>query len=135
MTVKELKEKLNEFDDNLIVLLPDESKEGIWPWTDVVNLSQGVNEADGCLFIDNYEEDDSEEENHSTGCRHEWFFQETQRKCRTSNYGSGYTAHFERVDLYYCKHCCETMKKEQKSSVILPFGGIHHPENYAPVWY
>lgn len=59
MTVKELKEKLNEFDDNLIVLLPDESKEGIWPWTDVVNLCQGVNEADGCLFIDTYEEDDS----------------------------------------------------------------------------
>ena len=58
MTVKELKEKLNQFDDHLIVYIIDEDKLGkIWPWTTDINLSQGVNEADGCVFLDNYIED------------------------------------------------------------------------------
>ena len=61
MTVKELKEKLEQFDDNLLVMIPNR-------WyleTDCKtfevparNVSRGVNEFDGCLFIDEYEEDD-----------------------------------------------------------------------------
>ena len=56
MKVKELKELLNEFDDNLIVMMPNEKQhvlpESFWcvPVTDVY---QGVNESDGCVFIDN----------------------------------------------------------------------------------
>ena len=60
MTVKELKEKLNQFDDNLIVMIPGKG------WCPELNsfkcipaksLSQGINEADCCVFIDDYEED------------------------------------------------------------------------------
>lgn len=56
MTVKELKEKLNQFNDNFIVMIPNENlhrvEDAFWcvPATDVY---QGVNEADGCVFIDN----------------------------------------------------------------------------------
>ena len=59
MTVKELKEKLNQFDDNLIVMIPCENPDQCeyFPFTSAKNVSQGVNEADGCLFIDDYEED------------------------------------------------------------------------------
>ena len=61
MTVKELKEKLNEFDDNLIVMIPNEDlyrlPDARW-FVRALNVSQGVNELDFCLFIDNYEEDD-----------------------------------------------------------------------------
>jgi hypothetical protein len=53
MTVKELKEKLNEFDDRLLVY--SINGEG---YSLVLNVSQGCNEADGCLFLDHYEEDD-----------------------------------------------------------------------------
>lgn len=54
MTVKELKEKLNEFDDNLIVMACTD----MGGYFEVNNVSRGVNEFDGCLFIDDYEEDD-----------------------------------------------------------------------------
>ena len=56
MTVKELKEKLNKFDDHLIVMIPNEKlhrlPDPVWcvPATDIY---QGVNEADGCVFIEN----------------------------------------------------------------------------------
>lgn len=58
MTVKELKEQLNKFDDNLIVMIPNQE----WPYSSLQNVpaknvSQGVNEWDCCLFIDDYEED------------------------------------------------------------------------------
>ena len=60
MTVKELKEKLNQFDDNLIVMIPNAG----WhpfsidpPDIPVGSVSQGVNEFDGGLFLDGYEED------------------------------------------------------------------------------
>ena len=63
MTVKELKEKLNEFNDNFIVMIPNENlyldPSAIW-CVSARNVSQGVNEFDGCLFIDDYEEDDDE---------------------------------------------------------------------------
>lgn len=51
LTVKELKETLNKFDDRLLVFSVD--GEGYSP---VINVTQGVNEADGCLFLDHYEE-------------------------------------------------------------------------------
>ena len=57
MKVKELKEKLNEFDDNLIVLAIDDMG-GYFP---ILNVSRGFNEADGCLFLDGYEEDEEVE--------------------------------------------------------------------------
>ena len=58
MTVKELKEKLNQFDDRLFVMAIDDMG-GYFP---ILNVSQGFNEADGCLFLDGYEEDEDEEE-------------------------------------------------------------------------
>jgi hypothetical protein len=54
MTVKELKEKLNQFDDRLIVIAIGAAGE----YFQVLNVSQGFNEADGCLFLDGYEEDE-----------------------------------------------------------------------------
>lgn len=56
MTVKELKEKLNEFDDNLIVMIPNENLyrdlKVVW-CVSATDVYQGVNETDGCLFIEN----------------------------------------------------------------------------------
>ena len=59
MTVKELKEKLNQFNDNLIVMISCEDPDRCeyFPFTSAKHVSQGVNEADGCLFIDDYEEE------------------------------------------------------------------------------
>ena len=69
-------------------------------------------------------------------CKHKWIFQETQRKTSTTCGEGGYwTAHFHRVDVYYCENCCEIKNVEKKESVCLPFGGIHHVSNFAPIWY
>ena len=59
MTVKELKEKLEKFDDYLIVMIPCEDPDRCeyFPFTSAKNVSQGVNEFDGAVFIDDYEED------------------------------------------------------------------------------
>lgn len=55
MTVKELKEELNKFDDNLTVLITSECH----PWyTPCVNVAQGINELDGCIILDDYDEED-----------------------------------------------------------------------------
>lgn len=54
MTVKELKEKLNKFDDNLIVMVPNLDWDSYVP---VTSVTRGVNEHDGCVFIDDYVED------------------------------------------------------------------------------
>lgn len=61
MTVRELKEKLKQFDDNLIVLIPNAS----WhpysidpPEIPATSVRRGVNELDGCVIIDDYVEDD-----------------------------------------------------------------------------
>ena len=59
MTVKELKEKLNQFDDRLIVLAIDD----MGNYFPILNISKGFNEADGYLFLDGYEEDEDEESN------------------------------------------------------------------------
>jgi len=61
MTVKELKEKLNRFNDNLIVMIPNGefySGDSLFECVVATNVCQGVNEFDGCVFIDNYEEVD-----------------------------------------------------------------------------
>ena len=60
MTVKELKELLNKFDDNLIVMIPNRYWEEPGQRYEVParHVSQGVNEFDGCLFIDDYIEED-----------------------------------------------------------------------------
>jgi hypothetical protein len=63
MTVKELKEKLNQFDDNLIVMIPNAGWHPfsiVPPEIPATSVTQGVNEADGCLFIDYDEEYDDE---------------------------------------------------------------------------
>ena len=54
MTVKELKEKLDLFPDYLIVMIPSFSVS----CEEATYVSRGVNEADGCLFIDSYVGDD-----------------------------------------------------------------------------
>ena len=54
MTVKELKEKLERFDDNLIVMACTDMG-GFFP---IHNVSQGFNEADGCVFLDDYVEEE-----------------------------------------------------------------------------
>lgn len=61
MTVKELKEKLTQFDNDLHVMIPNEDlyrdSKAIW-YVPAMNISQGVNELDACLFIDGYVEED-----------------------------------------------------------------------------
>lgn len=54
MTVKELKEKLEQFDERLIVLAIDDMGD----YFQILNVSRGCNEADGCLFLDGWEEED-----------------------------------------------------------------------------
>ena len=54
MTVKELREKLNQFPDSCIVCIPGSSA----GYTLAENVTQGVNELDSLVFIDDYVEDD-----------------------------------------------------------------------------
>lgn len=56
MTVKELKEKLNQFPDNCIVCIPNKDWTTCVNHTVALNITQGVNELDGLVFIDDYEE-------------------------------------------------------------------------------
>ena len=50
MTIKELINKLNKYPDNFLVLMFDaESDIG---YTAVSDIIRGVNEFDGCIFID-----------------------------------------------------------------------------------
>ena len=67
-------------------------------------------------------------------CEHKWVFQETKKKT-SIRYQNGYTAHFDRTDIYYCEKCCEIKKIEKGEYVDLPFGGIHHVKDFAPSWY
>ena len=63
MTVRELKEKLEQFDDNLVVMIPDANwtPEKSWlPYIPATSVARGVNEEDGCLFITDYVEDEDE---------------------------------------------------------------------------
>lgn len=56
MTVRELKEKLEQFPENCVVIIS--SGDDYVPAT---HISIGCNELDGCVFIDDYVEDDDEE--------------------------------------------------------------------------
>jgi hypothetical protein len=61
MTVKELKEKLDKFDENLIVMVPDANwtpDKNWFPCVQATSVTRGVNEFDGCIFIDDYVEED-----------------------------------------------------------------------------
>lgn len=57
--VKELKEKLDQFPDNMIVLVAYWDPYSLqYDYLPVTNIFRGVNEADRCVFIDAYEEED-----------------------------------------------------------------------------
>ena len=53
MTVKELIDKLNKYPDNFLVLIPDTELD--IGYTAISNITRGVNEFDGCIFIDKSE--------------------------------------------------------------------------------
>lgn len=56
MTVKELKEELNKFDDNLTVLITSECH----PWyTPCTNIAKGINELDCCVILDDCDEENN----------------------------------------------------------------------------
>lgn len=57
MTVKQLKEELNKFPDNCIVIISDGND-----YLPATHVSIGCNELDGCVFIDDYEEDEEDVE-------------------------------------------------------------------------
>lgn len=64
MTVKELKEKLEQFPENCVVLIPnaDWNPSGFTPsHVPVACVTIGCNELDGCVFLDEYEEDEDED--------------------------------------------------------------------------
>ena len=64
MTVRELKERLNLFHDNCIVMIPNKDfyRENNPRWAvPALNITQGVNELDGIVFIDDYVEDDEDD--------------------------------------------------------------------------
>lgn len=61
MTVKEFKEALSQFNENFTVLIPKsgfEDSRSIFPYTSRLNISQGFNELDCAVIIDDYEEED-----------------------------------------------------------------------------
>ena len=61
MTVKELKEKLEQFPENYVVLVPNENlyRDPIAQWFVVAeHVARGVNEMDGCVIIDDDVEED-----------------------------------------------------------------------------
>lgn len=53
MTVKELKEKLEQFPENCVVLIP-----GYGRYIHTTHVSIGFNELDGCVIIGDYVEED-----------------------------------------------------------------------------
>lgn len=61
MTVKEFKEALGQFNENFTVLVPKsgfENSRSIFPYTSRLNISQGFNELDCAVIIDDYEEEE-----------------------------------------------------------------------------
>ena len=61
MTVKELKEALSQFNDKFTVLMPKsdfENSESLFPYTSRINISQGINELDCAVIIDDYGEEE-----------------------------------------------------------------------------
>ena len=64
MTVRELKEKLEQFPENCVVLVPNENlymdRNALF-YVVAKNVARGVNEMDGCVIIDDYVEDEEDE--------------------------------------------------------------------------
>lgn len=63
MTVKELKERLEQLPENCVVLIPNENlyKDSPVKWYVVAeNVARGINEMDGYVIIDDYVEDEDE---------------------------------------------------------------------------
>lgn len=60
MTVKELKERLEQFPENCFVMIldPEWHPSKSCPYIHVTSVARGVNEMDGCVIIDDYVEDD-----------------------------------------------------------------------------
>lgn len=61
MTVKEFKEALSQFNENFTVLVPKsdfENSRSIFPYTSRLHISQGFNELDCAVIIDDYEEEE-----------------------------------------------------------------------------
>ena len=56
MTVKELKDKLERFPENCVVLVP-----GYGRYIHATNVAIGFNEMDGCVIIDDYVEEEDED--------------------------------------------------------------------------
>lgn len=67
-------------------------------------------------------------------CEHNYIFQDTSKKHFVSGY-EHYTAHFERVDRYYCSKCLDIKEVVKKEAVSLPFGGIRNVIGFSPAWY
>lgn len=61
MRVKELKELLSKFDDNLIVFIPNSFDVDKPDYIELLHASRGINEMDGMLILDDYEEDDEDD--------------------------------------------------------------------------
>lgn len=55
MTVKELKEELSKFDDNLTVLISSECQSLVY--TPCTNVAKGINELDCCVILDDCDEE------------------------------------------------------------------------------
>lgn len=64
MTVKKLKEKLEQFPDNYIVIVSADwetrKRNNGFPFAEAVNVTKGFNELDGTVLIDDYVEEDDE---------------------------------------------------------------------------
>lgn len=61
MTVKELKEKLNQFDDDFIVLVPNRhlyTHFFVPRFVHATSVTKGVSGSDSYILIDNYMEED-----------------------------------------------------------------------------
>ena len=61
MTFKELKEKLEQFPENCMVMIQDNNWTPDKSWTPHVHATSvtiGINQEDGCAFISDYVEDD-----------------------------------------------------------------------------
>ena len=56
MTVKELKEAIQNIDDDLYVMIP--TTDNAMGYLPLNHISVGVNEADGCVFLDCVFEED-----------------------------------------------------------------------------
>ena len=50
MTVKDLRDKLQWFDGDLIIMIPKDGGD----YDPLISIARGCNEADGCLFLDGF---------------------------------------------------------------------------------